>query len=184
MRTVSEAAREIPVIAETEILVVGSGPAGLAAGLSAAREGVETMLVERFGCFGGAITQVGVGSMSWYRSAGTIDAECIGIEFETQALKMGAARVFQGDPKKHGVGLDTEMFKVVADTMVQAANIRPLLHAQAVETVMEGNAIRGSSWKANREDRRSWPTAWLTQAGMRTSQLLPVRLLRNCQKTS
>jgi hypothetical protein len=143
MKTVSEAAREIPVIAETDILVVGSGPAGLAASLSAAREGVETMLVERFGCFGGAITQVGVGSMSWYRSAGTIDAECIGIEFETQALKMGAARVFQGNPKKHGVGLDTEMFKVVADTMVQEAGIRPLLHAQAVETVMEGNAIRG-----------------------------------------
>lgn len=40
-------------MAETEVLVVGSGPAGLAAAISAAREGVKTLLVERYGCFGG-----------------------------------------------------------------------------------------------------------------------------------
>ncbi|MCK5429182.1 MAG: FAD-dependent oxidoreductase, partial [Anaerolineales bacterium] len=49
MKTIKEAARAVPVMAETDILVVGSGPAGLAAALSAAREGVETMLVERYG---------------------------------------------------------------------------------------------------------------------------------------
>ena len=41
-------------------MVVGSGPGGLAADLSAARTVVKATLVERFGCFGGNITAVGV----------------------------------------------------------------------------------------------------------------------------
>ena len=45
--------REIPVIAETDVLVVGGGPGGVSAGVMAARNGVKTLLVERYGCLGG-----------------------------------------------------------------------------------------------------------------------------------
>ena len=55
-KTVTEPAKQIDVIYETDVLVVGSGPGGLAA----ARMGVKTTLVERFGCFGGNNTTVGV----------------------------------------------------------------------------------------------------------------------------
>ena len=41
-------------------MAVTSGPDGLAATLLAARTGVKVTLVERFGCFGGNITAVGV----------------------------------------------------------------------------------------------------------------------------
>jgi len=143
METVREAAREVPVVAETDVLVVGGGPAGLAASLAASREGMDTMLVERYGCFGGTITQVGVGSMSWYRSAGTIDAEGIGIEFETRAQEMGATFALPEGSKSRGVILDTEMFKVVADTMVREAGVSPLLHSKVVDTVMDGSTIQG-----------------------------------------
>jgi hypothetical protein len=34
--------------------------------------------VERFGCFGGNITAVGVEGFAWYRHAGTVDSEGIG----------------------------------------------------------------------------------------------------------
>ena len=47
MKQIEEKRKTIPVIAETDVLVVGSGPGGLAAALAAAREGVKTMLVER-----------------------------------------------------------------------------------------------------------------------------------------
>ena len=67
MATVRESARDVPVIADVDVLVVGSGPGGLGAALAAARAGAQTMLVERFGCLGGNITVVGVESIAWYR---------------------------------------------------------------------------------------------------------------------
>ena len=49
----SEPARRTPVFADCDLLVVGGGPAGLAAAVSAARQGARTLLVERYGFFGG-----------------------------------------------------------------------------------------------------------------------------------
>ena len=45
--------QEIPIVAETDVLVVGGGPGGLSAAVMAAKQGVKTLLVERYGCLGG-----------------------------------------------------------------------------------------------------------------------------------
>ncbi len=47
---------EIPVSAEADVVVIGGGPAGFGAAMRAARSGVRTLLVERFGGPGGAAT--------------------------------------------------------------------------------------------------------------------------------
>ncbi|MBW1866078.1 MAG: FAD-dependent oxidoreductase [Deltaproteobacteria bacterium] len=140
MKQIREDARKIPVLAETDVLVVGGGPGGLAASLAAAREGVRTVLLERYGCFGGNITQAGVESIAWYRHEGTRDIQGIGIEFEQLAKQMGATGP---EPQSRSEALNTELFKVVADTLVQEADIFPILHCMAVETVMEGDVISG-----------------------------------------
>ena len=56
MKTYREAAREIPVRAEVDVLVAGGGPGGVGAAVGAARAGVRTLLVEGMGCLGGQST--------------------------------------------------------------------------------------------------------------------------------
>ena len=139
MKQIEEPSRSIPVMAETDVLVVGSGPGGLAAALAAAREGVDTMLVERYGCFGGVITQAMIGTVAWYRTNDkVVDAGGIGVEFERRAAEMGASlSVFLYEI------IDTEIFKYIADQLVQEAGITPLLHCPTVDVIMEGDTVKG-----------------------------------------
>jgi ribulose 1,5-bisphosphate synthetase/thiazole synthase len=150
MKKIVEIARSTDVVLETDVLVVGSGPGGLAAAIAAARAGASTALIDRNGCFGGNITQVGVEGFAWYRHEHTVDCEGIGIEFETRAKAMGAA---MPEPQSLSHALDAEMFKWVADVLVEEAGIRPLLHRLCVAPIMEGGSIRGviTESKAGRE---------------------------------
>jgi len=138
------------VILETDVLVVGSGPGGLAAALASARAGARTALIDRNGCFGGNITQVGVEGFAWYRHEQTVDCEGIGIEFEQRAKAMGAA---SPEPQSLSHALDAEMFKWVADVLVEEAGVTPLLHRLGVAPIVADGIIRGviTESKAGRE---------------------------------
>jgi hypothetical protein len=140
MKQIAEPARSTPVLAETEVLVVGSGPGGLAAAIAAAREGARTILLDRYGCFGGLITQTGVETIAWYRHEGTVDSEGIGIEFERRAASMGAT---QPESQSCSEALDTELFKHVADELVREAGVEPLLHCLAVEPLVDDGRVTG-----------------------------------------
>src|SRR5579859_5796101 len=50
---IKEGARETPVVAETDVLVVGGGPAGVCAAIAAARSGARVVLTERYPHLGG-----------------------------------------------------------------------------------------------------------------------------------
>ncbi|HEY9774059.1 MAG TPA: FAD-dependent oxidoreductase [Planktothrix sp.] len=140
MKEIFEPARVTPVVAEVDVLVVGSGPGGLAAAVSAARAGADTMIVERYGCFGGNLTHVGVEGIGWYRQKDTTDVEGIGIEFESRAKNYGNS---WPEPQSRSHAINSEMFKVVADEWIEEAGIRPLLHSMAVDVIREGKTLKG-----------------------------------------
>ena len=140
MASITEPARQTPIVHETDVLVVGSGPGGLAAALAAARAGVEVTLLERFGCFGGNITVVGVEGFAWYRHEQTVEAGGLGWEFEQRAKAEGAA---VPESQSLSYELDSEGFKMVADKLVLEAGIHPMLHRAFVAPIMEGPRVTG-----------------------------------------
>ena len=140
LQKITEPAREIDVIHRTDVLVVGSGPGGLAAALAAARAGASVTLLERFGCFGGNLTTVGVEGFAWYRHEQTVEANGLGREFEERAKAMGAA---VPETQSLSYEIDSEGFKVVADVLVQEAGIHPMLHHLFVAPIMDGNTLTG-----------------------------------------
>ncbi len=140
MNMVHEPGREIPVLATTEVLVVGGGPAGLAAALAAARAGSKVLLVERYGCLGGTISQVGVETIAWYRHDGTVDCKGIGTELEQRAVDEGIARK-ESQSDSHVV--DSELFKVLADKLLAESHVDVLLHVLVVGALVKDGFVQG-----------------------------------------
>ncbi len=53
MKTIKEHSKEIPVVRDVDVAVVGAGVSGLFAALGAAKHGAKTILIDRFGQLGG-----------------------------------------------------------------------------------------------------------------------------------
>jgi hypothetical protein len=139
-KTIFESAKKIPVYAETEVLVVGGGPAGIAAAIASVRQGAETMIIERYGCFGGVITHVGIEAVAWYRHEGVNEAGGLLLEIEDRAMK---AQASVKECQSESQALDTEMFKYVCDDLLLESKVRPMLHTFAADVIMEDSMIKG-----------------------------------------
>ena len=147
-------AREIPLFHETDVVVVGGGPAGFAAAVAAARNGAKVALVERYGSLGGLFTNGMVLIMlcTSVKEEGKYRLVTNGLvnEFAERAKALGAyaylesrkgatdRTTFHWQPT-----VDPEAAKYLMDRMVAEAKIAMFFHCWGVDTVQNGNKVLG-----------------------------------------
>ncbi len=144
-----ENAREIPVLAEYDVVVVGGGPAGVAAATTACEQGMKTLIIERYGFFGG----MNVAGLS-----GTIGGLYNSPEGdnEVEQIVFGFAGKFADRLKEKGGLLDPFPFggtalcshdplvwKETADEFIKNSGVDVLFHTIFVEVIMDGDQIKG-----------------------------------------
>lgn len=145
--TVSEPARALPVYGEFDLVVIGGGPAGLAASVSAARRGARTLLVERYGFLGGMGTAGGVTNFAglYGRRNGEMQQVVHGVVDEL--LERIDALGGLNQPQDGMLGrirvrsYDVSAYKCAADQLLLSAGVQLLFHAWAAAVVMEGASM-------------------------------------------
>ncbi len=135
-----EEARDIPVVAEYDVVVVGGGPAGVGTALAAARSGARTLVVEQFNCLGGVATAGGHGHISKYDEAGTGRRIVGGIANE---IADALVREQVAQRSSHGVWFEVERLKYILDRKAREAGIDVLYHTFFCESIVRDNGIRG-----------------------------------------
>lgn len=131
-----EAGRQIPVVRETDVLVCGGGPAGLAAAFTAARAGARVLLLERHPFLGGV----------WTAGALTIiiDSEHkdgLNLEIRQRLEQREAALYYPRWPNWPIYGI--EAMKSLLDDMVAETGVEPQLYTQVAAVAREGKKILG-----------------------------------------
>lgn len=143
-KTIHEPSRHVPVLREAEVLVVGGGPAGLAASVAAARLGARVCLVERYGCLGGLATGGLVIYIPGFRPEGSPTYGGIALELVQRVGRAGGALYHSRVRETEDVAmLDPELLKLAALELVVESGVDLVLHAWAVGALLEGRAVKG-----------------------------------------
>ena len=139
---ISEPDREIEVIDDVDVLVVGGGPAGVCAAVAAARAGARTFLVERHGFFGGMWTAGMVITLAGYNAWLRPYARCVdGVAGEW--LRRAAAKDGAEDNDGWVLNSDPEVMKRVADALLEEAGVQCLFHTWGAMPIMKGRQVDG-----------------------------------------
>ena len=127
-----------------DIAVVGGGPAGLAAAITAARRGKKVVIVEKNGYLGGNLT-IGIPPLGFLDENGRQCIAGFGEEFINRLKADGACYGHRYCPKHNSVSnLDAEYVKIAAFEMCIESGVDVLLHLETLSVECEGGIIKSA----------------------------------------
>jgi ribulose 1,5-bisphosphate synthetase/thiazole synthase len=154
MKTIYEPAKERPIVAEADVVVVGGGPGGIMAALAAARTGAKTLLIEHYGFLGGMATAGLMTSFNGFRNEHPPNhvqtVRGIAQELVDRLRQAGGACActahghfgeLQPGECPYAVSFDSEMLKQVALEMICEAGIDLMLHTTFSDALTEERKV-------------------------------------------
>ena len=138
MKTYTEPAREIPVVAAVDVLVCGAGPSGFGAAVAAARAGAKTMIVEQTSMIGGVATS---GMMSHW--TGDSDGPILDELLERACDTDTDFHYYGGKVRKAKTVINPEKTRQVMVDMLLEAGATIQLYTQICGVIMDGKRVTG-----------------------------------------
>lgn len=141
MRFITEPSKQIPVILEADLCVIGGSCTGVFAAVQAARRGLSCCIVEKQNCFGGVAT---AGMVNVWHSLYSTDGrqQVIGgltEEMERRLIDRGAS---VENTASAGLRFNSEHLKIELDRLVQEHRIHPFLHTRYAGVTAENNCVQ------------------------------------------
>lgn len=131
----------LPVADEVDVLVVGGGPTGVAAGFAAARSGAKTLIVEQFNCLGGVATAGGHGHICLYSAWSEPTRVVGGVPYE---MALRVAKAGYGVATTSSVDFEVEGMKFVLEQMAEECGCKLLYHTFFCDVVVERGRVTGA----------------------------------------
>lgn len=120
-----------------DVVVAGGGLAGVFAAISAAREGMKVLIVEKNGYFGGMATSGLVNPFMIFRERGSGNLANAGLFLEL----IRRMHEIGGAPAKDASMYKEEYMKLVLDRMIRESGVRVLFHSLLSDVERTGRVI-------------------------------------------
>jgi len=152
-------------ILKTEVLVLGGGSGGLGAALSSAREGAETMIVERQGFLGGNMT-TGLPLLGFLDAQKRQVTKGIAQELVDRLIELGGSFGHRESPLHNSTTvIDPNLMRIVIFEKIKQYNLKPLLHCEIINTNVENGELKSVIVKGKGQETEIFADVFIDATG-------------------